>query len=124
MRRFNTSFACLLALLSIWVPRILAASTEYSDNWAAEYIKAHPGYRGYLTPRPPYPFISRAKHEQGDSVARVTFAKEGQVVAVKILKSSGYRNLDSNSVNYVKARWRSTFGQEKTLDVPLNYRFH
>lgn len=124
MRRFNPSFVWLLALLSIWVPQVLNASPARGDDWAKEYIRTHPGYRGYLTPRPPYPLISRAKHEQGDSVARVTFAKEGQVIAVKLIKSTGYWNLDSNSVNYIKAQWRSTFGQVKTLDVPMNYRLH
>ncbi len=87
----------------------------------AEFIRTHPGRRSYVTPHPPYPAMSRILHEHGTVVVKVTFAKEGQVTAVKVVKSSGYQNLDGNSVNYIKTRWRSTYGQERVLTVPLTY---
>ena len=126
MRRFNSGFVWLIVLLPIWaslaVPQALAASPTQGDDGVAEFLRTHPGYRGYVTPHPPYPAVSRMLHEQGTVVVRVTFAKEGQVSAVEVVKSSGYQNLDGNAVNYIKARWRSASGRVKTLTLPLTYR--
>ena len=63
----------------------------------------------------------RAYREQGKIVVQVTFAKAGQVSAVKLLLSSGYTNLDGNTIRYIKAHWRSTYGREKTMTVPMVY---
>ena len=80
-----------------------------------------PGFVGMITPHPPYPLQARAAHITGTVIVRVTFAAAGPVRTVKIMKSSGSEILDSNTVNYIKAKWRSTLGKEYTKEQTLSY---
>ena len=75
----------------------------------------------FLTPHPPYPLQARASHIEGEVTVRITWAAEGNVKKVVVVKSSGSRLLDEPTTNYIKARWRSLAGTEVTHTVPEQY---
>ena len=53
---------------------------------------------------------------------RVTWAADGHVKDVVIVKSSGSGVLDSNTRNYIKANWRSLVSKEVTRTLTEDYR--
>ena len=71
--------------------------------------------------RPFYPAQARVSGAQGDGVLKVSFDEKGQVVSAEMVQSTGSKILDSNTVNYVKARWRSSGGGKVTTTLPFAY---
>ena len=71
--------------------------------------------------RPPYPAQARVSGAQGDGVLKVSFDESGHVVSAEMAQSTGSKILDSNTVNYVKARWRSSGGEKVTTTLPFAY---
>ncbi len=79
------------------------------------------GRVGFLTPHPPYPLQARAQHLEGVVTVKITWAAAGNVKEVVVVKSSGSRILDENTVNFIKAKWRSLIGKEVTHTITQEY---
>lgn len=81
-----------------------ASSTAPKDNPAAVQpqpdVKANPNY--LKNPDPVYPELARRRHEQGLVLLAVKVTAQGQVVDVKIKKSSGYILLDEAALEAVR----------------------
>jgi periplasmic protein TonB len=60
-----------------------------------------------------YPVSSRRDSEVGVSMVRFTVDTEGKVASSEILKSSGYRRLDAQSLRVLK---RCRFAPGRTID--------
>ena len=74
----------------------------------------------FLTPTPPYPLQAQMAHIEGSVTVRVIWAADGRVKQVVVIKSGG-SILDSNTCNYIKAKWRSLVGKEVTHTLTLDY---
>ena len=72
--------------------------------------------------RPPYPAQARARHEQGSGVIRATFDESGRVAHIEMTQSTGSKILDSHTLNFASAQWRSSGGAKVTIDLPVDYR--
>ena len=71
--------------------------------------------------RPPYPAQARVSGAQGNGVLKVSFDESGKVLSAEMAPSTGSKILDSNTVNYVRARWRSSGGEKVTTTIPFAY---
>ena len=56
-------------------------------------------------PKPPYPLVSRRMGEQGAVYLRLCLTYQGQIESVSVIKSSGYKRLDSSALETVKT-WK------------------
>ena len=110
------SCATLAACLALVCPSPVQA-TEPTPTPPAGHTRV-----SFLTPHPPYPLQARVSHVEGSVAVRVTWAADGRVKEVVIVKSSGSAILDSNTLNYIKANWRSFTGKEVTHTLSLDYR--
>ncbi len=74
-----------------------AASSEASQP----LLQTHPGYR--VPPRPPvYPRQAQRRGQQGEVLLRVDLSARGEVAAIRIERSSGYRLLDGAAEKAVR----------------------
>lgn len=55
---------------------------------------------------PPYPIEARAAFHRGTVLLEMTVSPQGDVVAARIVASSGYPELDQTAVNWVIAHWK------------------
>ena len=72
--------------------------------------------------RPPYPAQARVTGAQGEGVVKISFDEGGHCVGAEMAPSTGSKILDGNTVNYVKARWRSSGGEKVTTTLSFSYR--
>lgn len=56
-------------------------------------------------PNPPYPLVSRRMGEQGAVDLRLCLTYQGRIESVAVIKSSGYKRLDSSALETVKT-WK------------------
>lgn len=59
----------------------------------------------FTNPKPPYPLVSRRMGEQGAVDLRLCLTYQGQIESVSVIKSSGYKRLDSSALETVKT-WK------------------
>ena len=59
----------------------------------------------FVNPKPPYPLVSRRMGEQGAVDLRLCLTYQGQIESVSVIKSSGYKRLDSSALATVKT-WK------------------
>ena len=59
----------------------------------------------FANPKPPYPLVSRRMGEQGAVDLRLCLTYQGQIESVSVIKSSGYKRLDSSALATVKT-WK------------------
>lgn len=71
--------------------------------------------------RPFYPLQARMTGAQGDGVVTVSFDERGRCVSAEMTTSTGSDILDGNTVNYMKARWRSSGIEKVTTTIPIAY---
>jgi protein TonB len=74
-----------------------------------------------VQPAPIYPSESRAAHEQGVVILRLTVNAEGRPTAVSIARSSGFARLDRAAV---EAGWRcrvSNAGRGMQFEAPIRF---
>lgn len=76
----------------------------------------------FKTPYPPYPSQAHAIGAQGSGSIEVTFDEQGKAVKATMVKTTGYKVLDQNSVSYVLAAWKSSGGKRATIVRPMNYQ--
>ena len=100
----------------------LHAINAQDEAGVAEFIKSHPHLHGYVTPMPPYPRGLAAAHVGGEMILGITYAAEGNVADVVLVKSSGTRNLDDSTMRYVKRNWRSTMGKRSKRLQTFDFR--
>jgi len=87
-----------------------------------------PGYQAaYLdNPQPPYPLLSRRKHEAGQVRLRVLVSADGRAESLKIQVSSGYPRLDMAASEAVRG-WRFTPARQAGrniagwVEVPITF---
>ncbi len=72
-------------------------------------------------PTPPFPKKARAQHVHGTGVFTLAIDEgSGQVIDVKVLKSTGYKMLDDSAVDTLK-RWEFPAHVVTRLDVPITF---
>ena len=74
------------------------------------------------TPKAPYPFQARARHEQGSGIVKASFDEAGNAVSAVMVQSTGSKILDGNTVNYALKRWKSSGEAKITTTIPVTYR--
>lgn len=57
-------------------------------------------------PAPPYPRMARKKGVEGVVLVKVLIGRDGSVLNVNLLKSSGRRDLDESALRTIRSRWR------------------
>lgn len=67
--------------------------------------------------RPKYPKLSRLRGEEGATVVEIEVAASGEVIAAKVVASSGYAALDAEAVRAVKL---ARFAPAKTGDTAVD----
>ncbi len=60
---------------------------------------------GWMTPRPPYPESARKEKLSGSVRVRVSTDRNGRVKKATVVQSSGHKELDDATVEFVKANW-------------------
>ena len=71
-------------------------------------------------PSPEYSYEARRRRFTGSGLFRLFVDEKGQVESVKILKSTGYPELDSSSVKTLR-EWQARPGNRREVDVPVNF---
>ena len=71
----------------------------------------------FTNPKPPYPLVSRRMGEQGAVDLRLCLTYQGQIESVSVIKSSGYKRLDSSALETVKT-WK--FSPLEMVDASSN----
>lgn len=99
----------------------LASSSEISSYLAI--IRAH------IEQKKRYPRFSKRQNHEGTSIIRLVIAKDGSIVKIALLSSSGYSTLDKAAMDAVKNSSPfsppSDYGLGKvSLDIPLCYLLH
>jgi len=78
------------------------------------------GSRLTFAPQPAYPPEARQNRITGSGRFRIQFDAQGKATSVDIVQTTGYRILDTATINTLK-RWRTTAGTPSTIVVPITY---
>lgn len=70
-----------------------------------------------------YPYMARKRSQEGTVLLRVAFAPEGSVLAVAIIQSSGYENLDKAALQliYGGGAFEHNTTQKMEIEIPITY---
>ena len=77
-------------------------------------------------PHPTYPLIARKKGWEGRVIIQAEIDREGNVLEIKVLESSGFKVLDNASLETLK-KWKFTPARignkfvDDTVDIPVNF---
>lgn len=71
-------------------------------------------------PRPQYSTEERLQRNQGEIVMHAYVTKDGQLTNFKLLKATGYRNLDAKTLAALK-KWRFYPGQQGWVELPFRW---
>lgn len=71
-------------------------------------------------PKPQYSNDERLRREQGAVAFHAYISKAGQPTQFRIIKSTGFRNLDGKTLAALK-RWKFYPGQEGWVEIPMNW---
>ena len=80
-----------------------------------DQLKQVPG-----NPKPQYSNDERLRREQGMVAFHAYISKAGQPVEFRIMKSTGFRNLDGKTLAALK-RWKFYPGQEGWVEIPFKW---
>lgn len=88
-------------------PQPRADRTETGGQSAAPASTAAAGQKGGFqlscsAPEAHYPVSARHLHEEGEALAEVSINAKGQVIAARLVKSTGYDDLDDQALQTVK----------------------
>jgi protein TonB len=76
-----------------------------------------------VAPTPPYPPKAAREGAQGEVILRLTIDANGNVIDVKIEKTSRNRDLDRGAQSWVKARWKfHPTGKTEVGRLPIVFR--
>ena len=96
-----------------------AGSGQASGAFVSFDSLAVPGVR---VPKPEYPAIARRWGHEGTVVLEIVIAAEGSVSDARVLKSSGYDELDEAAIDIVLKRWRFN-KQENEIRTRKEFEF-
>ena len=71
-------------------------------------------------PRPQYDREERRRGDQGEIAYHAYINKEGYPTKFRLIKSTGYQNLDSKTLNAL-TKWRFYPGQEGWVELPFRW---
>jgi TonB family protein len=71
-------------------------------------------------PKPDYPAVLREVRYTGSGIFRIYFDVRGQVTGIRVLKSTGHRELDIETLKGL-GRWRARPGHKWELDMPVTF---
>jgi TonB family protein len=85
-------------------------------------VQRYPRLSGLFVhmPEPYYPPELRRRHVTGSGIFRMYIDESGRVTAVKIRKSTGHSELDTQATKGL-TRWRTKPGQHREIDVPITF---
>jgi TonB family protein len=115
-------------------PSDLAAGRDTIVEFKQEALLAavYPDRKAYFTswnhvddwmfaPFPAYPVDARRQHHTGKVLVGATIGKDGAVVSVRVLQSSGHNDLDESAIKAVRL-WRAhKQSAGKRYAVPINF---
>jgi TonB family protein len=71
-------------------------------------------------PKPDYPAVLQQVRYTGSGIFRIYFDARGEVTGIRILKSTGHRELDIETLKGL-GRWRAKPGHKWELDMPVTF---
>lgn len=71
-------------------------------------------------PKPEYPEVSRRVHYTGSGIFRIYFDTRGDVSGIRVLRSTGHRELDIETVKGL-GHWQARPGHKWELDLPVTF---
>jgi TonB family protein len=88
------------------------AFMPHDQQWQHDLIKTAP---------PLYPYADRARWHEGTGLFRLTLDQNtGEVIQVRVEKSTGYKTLDHSAISALR-QWRFRPGKYKILHVPVDF---
>ena len=84
---------------------VATARGRHGDRAAGRDIVSTPVIRRD-SPKPFYPDLAMARHEEGQVLLRIHVAKDGRALDAKLDRSSGYSRLDSAAMSAAMKLWR------------------
>ena len=105
------------------------SNKKIQTNSTSQNIKSGAKYKiGTIkNPHPEYPMIARKKGWQGRLLLNVSVSKNGDVISVNVLKTSGFEILDKTSVETIKI-WKFIPARiggknvEDNLNIPVSFK--
>lgn len=73
-------------------------------------------------PAPPYPSFARSRGMQGTCSLSIRVAPSGSVESVSVSRSTGFSDLDSHAVSWVRRNWRWPVGASRSYVLPVVFR--
>jgi TonB family protein len=114
MKRTLLQLACI-ASIAFRCDAATPTGPHYTvENW--RQIQA----RLLVYPKPDYPEVLRQVHYTGSGVFRIYFDSHGEVSGIRVLKSTGHRELDIETLKGF-GHWRAKPGHKWELDVPITF---
>lgn len=83
---------------------------------AGAMSNAKPGFLG--NPAPPYPESAREDQEQGVVQILVNVDETGRVLSLRLMRSSGYPDLDQSAMHTIRTEWRFIPARVGGIPVP------
>ena len=71
-------------------------------------------------PKPEYPELLRRVHYTGSGIFRIYFDPRGEVSGIRVLKSTGHRELDIETLKGL-GHWLAKPGHKWELDLPVTF---
>lgn len=71
-------------------------------------------------PKPDYPEVLRQVRYTGSGIFRIYFDVRGEVTGIRVLKSTGHRELDIETLKGL-GRWRAKPSHKWELDLPITF---
>jgi protein TonB len=101
-------------------PASPAAMTQSGGSWRA-------ALGAWLQARRTYPDAARQRGDEGTAIVRCSVARSGEVLAIKLLRSSGSETLDRAAMAIFRDTRLPPFGSDMSMDqititVPIRYR--
>lgn len=75
---------------------------------------------GWKTPKPPYPYLARARRLSGNGSVRVRTDASGRVISAEMVESIA-PELDGTTVSFARSHWSGS--PNTTAVVPVTYQF-
>jgi len=96
---------------------------EQEEQPVIDYSSVIEGLRRKIIAKKIYPSIARKKGLQGVVTVLLKLDKEGNLVVLKLMQSSGYKVLDKAALSLVKkvVPYKHGIDHEVTIEIPIKY---
>ncbi|PZR74184.1 MAG: hypothetical protein DLM73_08735 [Chthoniobacterales bacterium] len=105
---------CILTVAAVSLAAVAPAHRYTREEWLS--IRA----RLIIVPKPEYPEVLRCVRYTGTGLFRLYFDTRGEVSGIRILKSTGHKELDIETLKAL-IRWRAKPGSQWELDLPVTF---